>query len=149
VPNVYQGRSSCYARYEGVWVPGSGVNPETLPSFIALIVRDLRRGWGYDESCSKVSVDVDRAVTRLQYLVALAKKHSGEVGEVYTKEALERLFKEFRLPQGVTRVRLAGYRGSLDRVAGEVEELLGVRVVREYADAEGREAKRRAVGMAV
>ena len=28
--NVYQGPSSCYGKNEGVWVPGSGVTPETL-----------------------------------------------------------------------------------------------------------------------
>jgi hypothetical protein len=47
--NLYQGPSSCYGRREGVWVPGSGVTPETLPSFIALIIRDMARGVVYDE----------------------------------------------------------------------------------------------------
>ena len=147
--NVYQGASSCYGRYEGVWVPGSGVTPETLPSFIALIVRDVFRGWGYDEEgCAKVKMDVGRGISRLQYLIALAKKHSGDVGKVFTDEALERLYKEYRMPPGVTKVRLAGYKDSLDKVAREVEELLGVRVEKEYHEgySKGR-AEKEAVAM--
>jgi len=135
--NIYQGPSSCYGRYEGVWVPGSGVTPEHLPSFIALIMRDVYRGWGYDETCAKVPVDVERGISRLQYLIALAKKHSGEVGKIYTEEALERLYREYRMPPDVTEVRLAGYRDVLDRVAKEVEEILGVRVRKEYHERNG------------
>jgi hypothetical protein len=138
-----------------VWVPGSGVTPETLPSFIALIIRDMVRGYTYDEeSCAVKRVEPSYMISRLQYLIALAKKHSGEAGKVYTEEALERLYREFRLPPGVTRIRLAGYRDQLDRVAREIEELLGVRVEREYHEkpAERRERgagekRRRAVAV--
>jgi hypothetical protein len=152
--NIYQGPSSCYARHEGVWVPGSGVLPEYLPSFIALILRDLKRGRSYDEGCNPIPFTVDRAIARLQYLIALAKRHGGEAAQAYTREALERLYREFKLPPGATRVKLAGYRDALDRVAREVEELLGVRVEREYHErAEVREAprqgKRRAVAISV
>jgi len=133
--NLYQGPSSCYGRREGVWVPGSGVTPETLPSFIALIVRDMARGVVYDEeTCEPRRVDPSYLIGRLQYLIALAKKHGGESAKIYTEEALERLYREFKLPPGVTRIRLAGYRDSLDRVAREIEDLLGVRVEKEYHD---------------
>jgi hypothetical protein len=133
--NLYQGPSSCYGRNEGVWVPGSGVLPEYLPSFIALIVRDMARGYTYDEeTCEPKRVDPSYLINRLQYLIALAKKHGGEEAKIYTKEALERLYREYRLPPGVTKIRLAGYRDSLDRVAREIEELLGVRVEKEYHD---------------
>jgi hypothetical protein len=71
-------------------------------------------------------------IGRLQYLIALAKKHGGEEAKVYTEEALERLYREFKLPPGVTRIKLAGYRDSLDKVAREIEELLGVKVEKEY-----------------
>jgi hypothetical protein len=138
--NVYQGTSSCYAIKEGVWVPGSGVTPDLLPSFVALIMRDVVRGWSYDprNNCEVIPFDVDYAISRLNYLIALATKHAGEPGYLFTREAIERLFREYRLPEGVATVRLAGYREQLDRVAKEVEDALGVRVEREYVDAEPR-----------
>ena len=157
--NLYQGPSSCYGRREGVWVPGSGVLPEYLPSFIALIVRDMARGYTYDEeTCELKKVDPAYLIGRLQYLIALAKKHGGEEAKVYTEEALERLYREFKLPPGVTRIKLAGYRDSLDKVAREIEELLGVKVEKEYherveerREESGSKSKRskRAVGVSV
>lgn len=136
--NIYQGPSSCYARNEGVWVPGSGVLPEYLPSFIALIVRDMARGYTYDEeTCEPKRVDPSHLINRLQYLIALAKKHGDKIAKIYTKEALERLYGEYKLPPGVTRIKLAGYRDSLDGVAREIEELLGVRVEKEYHERVG------------
>jgi hypothetical protein len=131
--NIYQGPSSCYGRNEGVWVPGSGVTPETLPSFIALIIRDIARGETYDEeTCEPIKADVSRMVGRLHYLIALSKKHGGETAKEFTEEALEKLYKEFKLPPGVKEVKLAGYPGKLDEVAREVESLLGVKVSKEY-----------------
>jgi len=131
--NLYQGPSSCYARNEGVWVPGSGVTTETLPSFIALIIRDMYRGLTYDEkTCEQVKADPSFLIKRLNYLIALAKKHSGEEAKIYTEEALERLYREYRLPPGVTKIKLAGYRGKLDKIAKEIEDLLGVKVEKEY-----------------
>jgi len=130
--NIYQGPSSCYGRNEGAWVPGSGVRPEYLSSFIALIVRDMSRGYTYDNECRVVRADPSYLISRLQYLIALAKKHGGEEAKIYTEEALERLYREYKLPPGVTRVKLAGYPGALDRVAREIEELLGVKVEKEY-----------------
>ena len=134
--NVYQGTASCYALKEGVWVPGSGVTPDLLPSFVALIMRDVVRGWSYDprNNCEVVPFDVDYGMSRLGYLIALATKHAGEPGYQFTREAVERLFREYRLPEGVTAVKLAGYREQLDRVAKEIGDILGVRVEKEYVD---------------
>jgi len=107
--NVYQGPGSCYARSEGAWVPGRGVTPETLPSFIALIVRDMYRGLTYeDKTCRPVKADPSFLIKRLNYLVALAKKHGGEAAKTFTKEALERLYREYRLPPGGSKIRRAG-----------------------------------------
>jgi LDH2 family malate/lactate/ureidoglycolate dehydrogenase len=108
------------------------VTPETLPSFIVLIVRDIARGETYDEeTCEPVKADASRMVGRLHYLIALSKKHGGEAAKEFTEEALEKLYKEFKLP-GIKEVKLAGYPGRLDEVAREVEGLLGVKVVKEY-----------------
>jgi hypothetical protein len=153
--NLYQGPSSCYGRREGVWVPGSGVLPEYLPSFIALIVRDMARGYTYDEeTCELKRVDPAYLIGRLQYLIALAKKHGGEGAKIYTEEALERLYREYKLPPGVTRIKLAGYRDSLDRVAREIEELLSVKVEKEYHERvevgeKSRGEKKRAVAVSI
>jgi hypothetical protein len=131
--NIYQGSSSCYARNEGVWVPGSGVTTETLPSFIALIMRDMHRGMTYDDkACEPMKADPSFLIKRLNYLIALAKKHSGEGAKIYTEEALERLYREYKLPPGITKIKLAGYRDRLDKVAREIEDLLGVKVEKEY-----------------
>jgi hypothetical protein len=131
--NIYQGTSSCYAVKEGVWVPGSGVTPDLLPSFIALIMRDVVRGWSYDrEGCREIPFDVDYGISRLNYLIALATKHVGEVGYQFTKEAIEKLFREYKLPEGITAVRLAGYKDKLDKIAKEIEDILGVKVIKEY-----------------
>ena len=66
------------------------------------------------------------------HVAGLAKKHGGEEAKIYTEEALERLYREYRLPPGVTKIKLAGYRGKLDEVAKEIEDLLGVKVEKEY-----------------
>jgi len=138
--NIYQGYSSCYAINEGVWIPGSGVVPELLPSFIALIIRDYVRGWTYERgTCNVEPFDADRAVSRLNYLIALATKHAGEVGYQYTREAIDKLFREFKLPEGVKEVRLAGHPGKLDKIAKEIEDLLDVKVIKEYYEAPEKE----------
>ena len=84
------------------------------------------------ETCEPIKVDVSRMVGRLHYLIALSKKHGGETAKEFTEEALEKLYKEFKLPPGIKEIKLAGYPGRLDEVAREVEELLGVKVAKEY-----------------
>jgi len=92
--NIYQGPHSCYARHEGVYIPGSGVSARTVDKFIAYILRDLVRGWTYDHSCRKIRMTPALARKRLIYLIALAKKHAPrDVGYVRRRvyEALARL----------------------------------------------------------
>jgi hypothetical protein len=117
----------------------------------------MARGYTYDEeTCELKKVDPAYLIGRLQYLIALAKKHGGEEAKIYTEEALERLYREFKLPPGVTRIKLAGYRDSLDKVAREIEELLGVKVEKEYHErveekekSKSSKRSRRAVGVSV
>ncbi|WP_448577129.1 hypothetical protein [Thermosphaera sp.] len=143
--NIYQGSGGCYAKKEGVWIPGSGVSAETLPSFIALIMRDLARGWSYDESCNRIAFDTKRAMKRLHYLIALAKKHSGEAAKTYTKKVLDKLFREYRLP-GSEKPVLAGYPEQLDKVGMEIEDILGTKVRKMHVG--GKKAKALAVATA-
>jgi hypothetical protein len=142
VANIYQGPSSCYAKKEGVWVPGSGVNEETLPAFIALILRDYKRGWTYDHNCDRIPMTDDLAVKRLNYLITLAKKHSGPFAQWLASKSLRDLITRYELP--VKTVRLRGRREALDRIAKEIESLLGVKVVKEYVGEEKEKRVERA-----
>ena len=125
--NIYQGPNSCYARHEGVWVPGSGVTPRTLPSFVALILRDMKRGWSYNENCDVINFTPGHAVDRLNYLIALARAHSGVRAEDIARKTLDEIYREFDLPRVV---ELEGYSESLEKVARELERDLGVTVAK-------------------
>lgn len=103
--NVYVGSGSAYARREGVYVPGSGVTSETVGGIIALILRDARRGWGYNDRGLKVRLSRRAAASRLRYLVALAAKHGGPVAKV--REAVRYALREGAVPPWL-KVRLAG-----------------------------------------
>jgi len=75
--NVYQGPNSCYAKYEGKYVPGRGVNAFTVRRLAGFILHDLRRGWTYERgTCRRIKMTPKLAVKRLKYLVALARKHA-------------------------------------------------------------------------
>jgi hypothetical protein len=75
--NVYQGPNSCYARHEGVYVPGRGINAFTARRMVRYILRDLKRGWTYERgTCRKIKMTPKLAIKRLRYLVALARKHA-------------------------------------------------------------------------
>jgi len=52
--NKYIGPESCYAKKEDVYIPriDSGLNEATFFSVMALILRDLRRGWSYNDNCN-------------------------------------------------------------------------------------------------
>ena len=124
---VYQGYNSCYAVKEGVWIPDKGVSPRTLPSFIALILRDLKRGYTYqDGTCRKIRMNEKLALKRLNYLIALSKKHYGSRAKKYTEESLRKLVSEFKLPRGS--VRLTGDPSSLKRVISELKEMFGSKI---------------------
>jgi hypothetical protein len=85
--NIYQGRDSCYAKKEGIYITGSRVTPSNMKTFARLIQRDLRRGWTYDHSCRKIKMTKKLAVRRLAYLKALCVKHTGK------EEACDRAYE--------------------------------------------------------
>jgi len=76
--NIYQGRDSCYAKKEGVYITGSRVTPSNMKTFVRFILRDLKRGWTYSESCRKIKMTKKLAIKRLAYLKALCVKHTGK-----------------------------------------------------------------------
>jgi len=141
--NIYQGKGSCYALKEGVFIPGGGVNQDTLPSFIALILRDLERGYTYDNSdCRRIRMTEDLALKRLNYLVALSRRHSGVRGKRYVEERLAELIRGFKLPRG--KIRLAGRSDGLKRVVSDLKRIFGSGVRVEAVPSSGK-AKRKAV----
>jgi hypothetical protein len=78
MPNIYQGPDSCWARHEHIYVPGSGIDVRAARGILALIGRELRRGWTYDKrGCRKVRMTPRLAVKRALYLIALARRHHG------------------------------------------------------------------------
>jgi hypothetical protein len=85
--NIYQGRQSCYARKEGVYITGSKVTPQNMKTFVRFILRDLKRGWTYDHSCRKIKMTKSLAIKRLVYLKALCTKHTGR------EEACDRAYE--------------------------------------------------------
>jgi len=138
---IYQGYNSCYARKEGVWIPDKGVSPRTLPSFIALILRDLKRGYTYQQgTCRKIKMDEDLALRRLNYLIALSKKHYGSKAKKLTEKSLKKLVSSFKLPRGT--VKLAGDPSSLKRVVGELKEMFGSKLkIKTYVVGEKKKKK--------
>ena len=97
--NKYEGHLSAYARNEGVWVPGYGVNPVTAAGIAALILRDYRRGWTYDSRGRRIPMDKALFRERLFYLIALSAKHYHNpelTREV--KQLVEYVYRNLRLP---------------------------------------------------
>jgi hypothetical protein len=75
--NVYQGPNSCYAKFEGIYVPGRGVNAYTVRFFVGFILRDFKRGWTYERgTCRRIKMTPELAIKRLKYLITLARKHA-------------------------------------------------------------------------
>ncbi len=75
--NVYQGPNSCYAKFEGNYAPGRGVNAFTVRYLVGYILRDLKRGWTYERgTCRRIKMTQKLAIKRLRYLLALARKHA-------------------------------------------------------------------------
>ena len=75
--NIYQGEGSCWARHEHVYVPGSGIDERAASGILALIEKELRRGFTYDHSCRRIRMTPALARKRALYLIALARKHKG------------------------------------------------------------------------
>jgi hypothetical protein len=75
--NVYQGPNSCYAKFEGNYAPGRGVNAFTVRFLVCYILRDLKRGWTYKRgTCHRIKMTPKLAIKRFMYLITLARKHA-------------------------------------------------------------------------
>ncbi|MFZ8811334.1 MAG: hypothetical protein ACO2PN_24925 [Pyrobaculum sp.] len=75
--NIYQGPTSCWAQYERVSAPGSGIDERAARAILYLMEAELRRGWTYDHFCRRIKMTPELAKKRAVYLIALAKKHRG------------------------------------------------------------------------
>jgi len=75
--NIYQGPPSCWAQYERVSAPGSGIDERAARAILYLMEVELRRGWTFDHSCRKIRMTPQLAKKRALYLIALAKRHRG------------------------------------------------------------------------
>lgn len=108
--NKYIGRRSCYAKRENVYVPDlDGVSTDVAPSILALILRDIMRGYTYDDNCNLIPIQPEYGVARAKYLIALAKKHSGALESERVRELVDRVLSEGYIPPEYT-VILAGPR---------------------------------------
>jgi hypothetical protein len=92
--NKYVGPGSCYALREGVWVKEGvlGVDFITWWGILALIMRDVARGWSYDDECNVIPFTLQDAKARLRFQHALAHKHAEREPEA--AELLRELFYE-------------------------------------------------------
>ena len=114
--NKYERPTSAYARREGVWVPGRGVNYATGASIAALIIRDFLRHYTYDSKGRKIPMDETLFRKRLFYLIALCHKHHGRgCGRLHA--LVNYVYHRLRLPPG-TEIMLAG--PNAPRVAREL-----------------------------
>ncbi|MEM1598737.1 MAG: hypothetical protein QXI07_09540 [Pyrobaculum sp.] len=78
--NVYLGPDSWYARHGLPYCRGQGVNPATARCIAKKILRELRQGWTFDKQTGKrIRMTPELARKRLTYLIALARKHGGNV----------------------------------------------------------------------
>jgi hypothetical protein len=103
--NKYEGPFSCYAKREGVYVPGNGVNRYTAPAIAALILYDLYRGYGYDSRCERIKMTPMLADKRLRYLIPLARKHAPQ-DLPYVERLVHYVRRTGKLPP--VPIRLAG-----------------------------------------
>ena len=119
------GHNSCYARREGIYVrrvgrPGIDTVAEAA-GILYLIVRDLRRGWTYDDDrgCRKVRMGKELFVERTNYVRVLARRHGAGP---HTLDVIDRLVEYVlasgRLPKTVT------YRGRRYVVRSLVDAVL-------------------------
>ncbi len=103
---VYQGKNSCYAKREGVYVrrarrPGIDTLAEAA-AIAKLILRDLKRGYTYENgSCRKIRMTRKLAVRRLNFLKLLVRRRGAPKRIVEAVDMLVDYVLEFwRLPGG-------------------------------------------------
>lgn len=103
--NIYQGPSSCYATYEGIYVGGRGVDLYTAMGISYLILRDLNRGWTYDKQCRIIPMTPELAMRRLNYLYALSLKHYGREEAEKVRKLINIIYaNNFSIPSGLLSV---------------------------------------------
>lgn len=79
--NIYQGPESCWAIHEHIYVPGHGIDAKSAEGILALMDRELRRGWTYDHRCRRIKMTPALAVKRANYLKVLAKQKGSKEAE--------------------------------------------------------------------
>jgi hypothetical protein len=109
MPNIYQGERSCWARNEHVYVPGSGIDERSARGILALIDKELKRGWTYDHSCRRIKMTPQLARQRALYLIALAKKHRGAAEARRVAEIVYEWLERRGLLSGAVKRRAAAY----------------------------------------
>ena len=118
--NKYIGKRSCYATHEDVYVPGRGLTEETFLSVMALVLRDMKRGWSYDDHCNRIPFSKSYALQRVVWAGALSFTHTDkEIARSLMDLGREILGQE-RLPEWA-KVFLAGRNAR--RVAQELVAL--------------------------
>jgi hypothetical protein len=107
--NIYQGESSCWARHERTYVPGSGIDARSARGILSLISIELRRGWTYDHSCRRIRMTPALAKKRATYLIALAKKHRGAAEARRVAEIVYQWLEKHMLLSGAVRRKIMAY----------------------------------------
>jgi len=99
--NKYIGPESCYAVREDVYVPrvDSGLNESTFFSVMALILRDLRRGWSYDDYCNVMPFTKGYALQRVVWGGALAYTFTDKEVSKVLMELGREILESGRLPE--------------------------------------------------
>jgi hypothetical protein len=105
--NKYIGTKSCYAVHEGVYVPGKGLTEETFLSVMALILRDVKRGWSYDDHCNRIPFSKSYALQRTVWAGALSFTHTDKEVARSLMDLGREVLEQERLPEWV-RIAIAG-----------------------------------------
>ena len=102
---VYQGRDSCYARKEGMYVrriqhPGIDTVTEAV-GILHLIARDYKKGWTYENrTCRKVRMTRKLFVRRARYVLTLSRKHGASASErAVIKRLITYVIRDRRVPK--------------------------------------------------
>jgi hypothetical protein len=105
--NKYIGKGSCYAVHEGAYVPGKGLTEETFLSVMALILRDVKRGWSYDDRCNRIPFSKSYALQRTAWAGALSFTHTDKQIARSLMDLGREILEQERLPEWA-RVAIAG-----------------------------------------
>jgi len=122
---VYQGRGSCWARRDGVYVlrvrrPGIDTVAEAA-GILYLILEDFRRGWTYDpdRNCRKIRMSEELFERRARYVYTLANRHgAGKHALAAIDRLVQYVISKGRLPKRVK------YRGKYYSVKSLINDVL-------------------------